>query len=59
MQRIRIFCAFMFVGVFLQSNEDPYPLHVMLSGLPLVVPQAVCQNISVLLDFNGLAAINF
>jgi len=32
-----------------------YPLHMMLSGLP----QVLGQNISVLLDFNGLAGINF
>jgi len=59
MQRIRMFCAFVRVGVFVPSNQDPYPLHMMLSGLPLVVPQALGQNISVLLNFNGLAAINF
>lgn len=59
MQNIRMFCAFMCVGVFMQSNQDPYPLHMIMCGLPLVVPQALGQNISVLLDFNGLAAINF
>jgi hypothetical protein len=59
MQRIRIFGAFMCVGVFAQSNQDPYPLHMMLSGLPVVVLQGLGQNISVLLDFNGLVAINF
>ena len=59
MRRIRMFCAFMCVVVLLQRNQDPYPLHMMLSGLPLVVPQALGQNISVLLNFNGLAAINF
>jgi hypothetical protein len=59
MQDIRMFCGFMRVGVFVQSNQDPYALHMMLSGLPIVVPQALGQNISVLLDFNGLAVINF
>ena len=59
MQSIRMFCAFMCVGVFVQSNQDPYPLHMMLHDLPLVFLQALHQNISVLLDFNGLAAINF
>jgi len=52
-------CIHVCVGVFVSSNQDPYPLHMMLSGPPLMVPQALGQNISVLLNFNGLAAINF
>jgi hypothetical protein len=59
MQRLRMFGAFMCVGVFVQSKQDPYPLHMMLSGLTIVFLQGLGQNISVLLDFNGLAAINF
>ena len=52
-------CVRACVCVFVQSNQNPYPLHKMLSGLALVVLQVLGQNISVLLDFNGLAAINF
>jgi branched-subunit amino acid transport protein len=53
-----MFGAFVCVGVFGQSKQDPYLLHIMLSGLPVVVLQVLGKNISVLLDLNGLAAIN-
>jgi hypothetical protein len=57
MQDIRMVSAFMCVDVFAQINQNPYLLHD--TDIPLVVPQALGQNVSVLLDFNGLAAINF
>jgi hypothetical protein len=50
-------CKHTLTRMCLLNNQFPYPFHMMLNSLSLVVPWGFGQNTGVLSHFNGLAVI--